>query len=34
MKIVTWNCNGNFREKYKEIIKDEDRNTIYVIQEC
>ncbi len=32
MKIVSWNCNGKFREKYKDISKfDAD---IYVIQEC
>lgn len=32
MKIISWNCNGKFREKYKEIKKyDAD---IYVIQEC
>lgn len=32
MKILSWNCNGKFREKFKEIIKlDAD---IYVIQEC
>lgn len=32
IKIVSWNCNGKFREKFKEII-DEDAD-IYVIQEC
>lgn len=32
MKIISWNCNCKFREKYKEIKKyDAD---IYVIQEC
>lgn len=32
MKIVTWNCNGGFRNKYKSIIEfDAD---IYFIQEC
>ena len=32
MKIVSWNCNGKFREKFKEIVS-EDAD-IYVIQEC
>ena len=32
MKIITWNCNGKFREKFKDIIN-EDAD-IYVIQEC
>ena len=32
MKIVSWNCNGKFREKFREIA-DEDAD-IYVIQEC
>ena len=32
MKIVTWNCNGKFREKFRDIhTLDAD---IYVIQEC
>ena len=32
MKIVSWNANGKFREKYKAILElDAD---IYVIQEC
>ena len=32
MKIISWNCNGKFREKFKEIIK--ENADIYVIQEC
>lgn len=32
LKIVSWNCNGKFREKFKEII--EEDADIYVIQEC
>ncbi|MBQ6628307.1 MAG: endonuclease/exonuclease/phosphatase family protein [Methanobrevibacter sp.] len=31
-KIVSWNCNGKFREKFKEIL--EEDADIYVIQEC
>lgn len=32
MKIVSWNCNGKFREEFNFIKKlDAD---IYVIQEC
>lgn len=32
MKIVSWNCNGKFREKYKFISKLDAE--IYIIQEC
>ena len=32
LKIVSWNCNGKFREKFTEII--EEDADIYVIQEC
>ena len=32
IKIVSWNCNGKFREKFEEIIT-EDAD-IYVISEC
>lgn len=32
LKIVSWNANGKFREKYQEILKLEA--DIYVIQEC
>ena len=32
MRIVSWNCNGKFREKFKKM---KDLNAdIYVIQEC
>ena len=32
MKFVSWNCAGAFREKFKEIIK--ENANIYIIQEC
>ena len=32
LKIVSWNCNGKFREKFNEIIG--ENADIYVIQEC
>ena len=32
MKIISWNCNGKFREKFSSII--EEDADIYVICEC
>lgn len=32
MKIVSWNCNGKFREKFQDILA--VKADIYVIQEC
>ena len=32
MKIVTWNCNGYFSERFPAIL--EENADIYVIQEC
>ena len=32
MKIISWNCNGKFREKFRLIS--EENADIYVIQEC
>ena len=32
MQIISWNCNGRFREKYAAIIK--EFADVYVIQEC
>ena len=32
MKIVSWNCGGKFREKFKYISELEA--DIYIIQEC
>ncbi len=32
MKIISWNCNGKFREKFEQIIL--ENADIYVIQEC
>lgn len=32
MKIISWNCNGKFREKFKVISK--ENADLYIIQEC
>ena len=32
MKIISWNCNGKFREKFKDIL--EEDADMYVICEC
>lgn len=32
MRIITWNCNGKFSEKFPAIL--EENADIYVIQEC
>lgn len=32
MKIVSWNCNCKFQEKFKYIL--ETNADIYIIQEC
>ena len=32
MKVVTWNCNWKFREKFKSIV--EGDADFYIIQEC
>ena len=32
MKIITWNCNGKFSEKFPNIL--EENADIYMIQEC
>ena len=32
MRIVSWNCNNKFREKYKEVLS--LKADVYVIAEC
>lgn len=34
MKIISWNCNGGFRKKYKELLSAYSDADLYMIQEC
>ena len=34
MRIVSWNCNGGFRKKYKELFNVYPDADVFMIQEC
>lgn len=34
MKIVSWNCNGGFRKKFKELFNAYPDANLFMVQEC
>ena len=34
MRIVSWNCNGGFRKKYKELFNAYRDADLFMVQEC